>query len=186
MSFASRLPAFSVLMVLLCPALPVQAVDPSGRVARLNHVLGEASYSPAGEDAWLQVVRNRPLIQRRPPVDRADARLELQVGSAAIRLGPETSFQLLTLDDRIAQLEVTRGHHQPARAPPVPRPVDRSGNTDARLHHQRAGRYRIDVDPADQLTTIVVWEGAGTAWGDGANFPLRGGDKRPLLRHRPA
>ena len=176
MSFASRLPAFGVLMVLLCPALPVQAVDPSGRVARLNHVLGEASYSPAGEDAWLQVVRNRPLIQGDRLWTDADARLELQVGSAAVRLGPETSLELLTLDDRIAQLEVTEGTiNLRVRRLYRGQSIEVATPTLA-FTIERAGRYRIDVDPADQLTTIVVWEGAGTAWGDGANYPLQGGD----------
>ncbi len=37
--------------------------DPPGRVANLSDTQGAVSYSPAGEDAWLGVVRNRPLVR---------------------------------------------------------------------------------------------------------------------------
>ena len=40
----------------------------------------------------------------------------------------------------------------------------------------RAGRYRIDVDRRNAITTIVVWEGAGEAYGDNSSFRLRAGD----------
>ena len=85
-----RLIAFSgLLMLSVCTASVASAAysDPSGRVARLSHTQGEVSYSPTGEDEWLDVVRNRPLIRGdRLWADRG-ARAEFQVGSAAVRLG---------------------------------------------------------------------------------------------------
>lgn len=36
--------------------------DPPERVARLSYPSGAVSFSPAGEDAWMQATRNRPLI----------------------------------------------------------------------------------------------------------------------------
>lgn len=108
----SRFLAFTgVLLLTLSTALvaSVAHADPSGRVARLSHTQGEVSYSPAGVDAWFDVVRNRPLIRGdRLWTDRG-ARAEFQVGSAAVRLGSNTSVEILDLDDRIAQVRMTQG-----------------------------------------------------------------------------
>ena len=78
-------------------------------MAFLSHTRGEVSYSPAGEDEWLGVVRNRPLIRGdRLWTDRG-ARAEFQVSSAAVRLGSDTSVEILDLSDRIAQIKMTQG-----------------------------------------------------------------------------
>lgn len=68
--FQSR--ALAALLLSLC-AVPARAshtdsqsaerADPSGRVARVSDARGDVSYSPAGEDEWRDVVRNRPLIR---------------------------------------------------------------------------------------------------------------------------
>jgi len=64
--------------------------DPPGRVARLSDSQGDVVYSPAGENDWLYSVRNRPLIRGDRLWFSRGARAELQVGSAAIRLGENT------------------------------------------------------------------------------------------------
>ncbi len=179
MSNPSRLFALAgFLLCSLCTAPIARAAyaDPSGRVARVNHAEGEVSYSPAGEDQWLNLVRNRPLIRGDRLWTDRDARAELQVGSAAIRLGPNTGLEFLDLNDHIAQLEVTQGtlnlrvrHLYAGQSYEVATP------TLAFIVNQ-AGRYRIDVDPQNDQTTITVWEGAGEAYGKNASFPLRAGD----------
>ena len=47
----------------------------------------------------------------------------------------------------------------------------------------RPGRYRIDVDPNDNETTVVVWEGGGDAYGDGTQFPYRLKIRAPGYAH---
>ena len=87
----------SLIGVLLFTALAAGAAyaDPPGRVARLDHTQGEVSYSPAGENEWFSVVRNRPLIRGdRLWTDRG-ARAEFQVGSSAVRLDSNTSVEIL-------------------------------------------------------------------------------------------
>ena len=179
MSLSHRLLVLTgTLLVGLCFVLPARAAfaDPSGRVARLSDVRGDVSHSPAGEDEWLQVQRNRPLTSGDRLWTEQGARLELQLGSAAIRLDGETSFQILDLNDRIAQLEVSEGTIDVGvRRLYRGQSIEIATPTLAFVI-QRAGRYRIDVDPYDNQTTIVVWQGAGIAYGDGANFPMRGGD----------
>ena len=60
--------------------------DPPSRVIRLGYATGAVSFSPAGEDDWVQANINRPLtIGDRLWVDNG-ARAELQIGGAV--MGP--------------------------------------------------------------------------------------------------
>jgi hypothetical protein len=176
---SSRLLALTgVLLLSLCTAPVARAdhADPPGRVARLNHSQGEVSYSPAGEDDWVSIARNRPLIRGDRLWTDSDARAELQMGSTAIRLGPDTSFEILELSDRVAQVQLTQGTINLRVRRMYPGQVYEVATPTLAFTINRAGRYRIDVDPHDDETTIVVWEGAGEAYGDNASFPLRAGD----------
>ena len=99
MSNPSRFLAITAALLLVLSSTSLahaaRSVDPSGRVARLSHTQGGISYSPAGEDAWLDAERNRPLIRGDRLWTDRNARAELQVGNAAVRLGADTSFEIL-------------------------------------------------------------------------------------------
>ena len=71
--------------------------DPPGRVARLSYMHGEVSFQPAGTDEWVSAVVNRPLTTGDKLWTDKDARGELHIGSAAIRLRGETGFSFLNL-----------------------------------------------------------------------------------------
>ena len=174
----SRLLALTgFLLFSLCTASSASAayVDPPGRVARLEHTQGAVSYSPAGEDEWFSVVRNRPLIRGDRLWTDRDARAEFQVGSAAIRLGSNTSVEILNLSDRIAQVQLSQGTLNLSVRRIHPGQTYEIATPTLAFTINRAGRYRIDVDPRNAVTTIVVWEGAGV-YGENARFPLRAGD----------
>ncbi len=150
--------------------------DPSGRVAYLSDVHGEVGYSPSGEDEWIGVVRNRPLIRGDRLWSNRNSRLEFQVGSSAVRLGPNTSVEILDLDDDIAQLQLTEGSVN-VRVRRLYRGQTIEVDTPMLAFSiNRKGRYRIDVDPYDGQTTVTVWQGAGTAYGEHASFRVRAGD----------
>jgi len=179
MSNTPRLLALGALLLICVGAIPVASAayaDPSGRVAHLNHTQGEVSYSPAGEDEWFGAMRNRPLARGdRLWTDRG-ARAELQVGSAAFRLGSDTSFEFLELNDRLAQVQVTQGTINVRVRRLYPGQSYEVATPNLAFVIDRIGRYRIDVDPRDGETTVVVWEGAGQAYGDNSRFALRAGD----------
>ena len=168
----------SLIGVLLFTALAAGAAyaDPSGRVAHLSHTQGEVSYSPAGEDEWLGVVRNRPLIRGDRLWTDRDARAEFQVGSAAVRLGSDTSVEILDLSDQIAQVRMTQGTLNLSVRRMHPGQTFEVATPTLAFTIDRAGRYRIDVDPRNAVTTVVVWDGAGEAYGDNSSFRLRAGD----------
>ncbi|HJX57376.1 MAG TPA: DUF6600 domain-containing protein, partial [Thiobacillus sp.] len=179
MSNPFRLIAFSGLLLLsLCTAPVASAAyaDPPERVARLSHTQGEISYSPAGEDEWFGVVRNRPLIRGDRLWTDRDARAELQVGSAAVRLGSNTSVEILDLNDDIAQIRMTQGTLNLSVRRMYPGQIFEIATPTLAFTINRPGRYRIDIDRRNAITTVVVWEGAGEAYGENAKFPLRAGD----------
>ena len=86
--------------IIAIAAVGVANADPPARVARLGYVNGPVSFSPAGDDDWVQAGLNRPLVTGDRLWADAGARTELQMGSAAIRLRRCTSVTLLNLDDR--------------------------------------------------------------------------------------
>lgn len=164
------------LLIGLVPFAQAYDVDPPGRVARLSDAEGEVSFAPAGEDRWLYVERNRPLSRGDRLWADGRARAELQVGSTAVRIDEFTGIELLELDDDFAQIRLSQGainlnvrrlyrDEQIEVATPL-----------LAFTISAAGRYRIDVDERRGTTTIVVWQGAGEAYGDRASFPLRSGD----------
>ncbi len=179
MSHSSRLPSrVTLLLFLLCAVVYASTAlaDPSGRVAYLSDTRGVVSYSPAGEDEWIGVVRNRPLIRGDRLWTDEGSRAEFQVGSSAIRIASNTSVEILDLDDRIAQLQLTQGTINLSVRRLYSDQIIEVDTPLLAFTITRAGRYRIDVDPESGATTIVVWDGAGEAYGENANFSMRAGD----------
>jgi hypothetical protein len=173
-----RLAVISGLLFIFCTVGAARADqdDPPERVARLSQYDGDVSYSPAGEDDWVEAAVNRPLVRGDRLWTERNARAELQVGSAAIRLDENTSFEILDLDDRIAQVQVTQGTINLSVRRLYPDQTYEIDTPTLAFNIDRPGRYRIDVAPDGSDTTIVVWEGAGEAAGNHATFPLRAGD----------
>ncbi len=83
--------------------------DPPARVARLGYMEGSVSFQPAGEDDWVGAVPNRPMTTGDKLWADQDSRAEVQLGSAVIRLAPNTGFSFLNLDDDTVQIQLTSG-----------------------------------------------------------------------------
>src|SRR5258706_6022875 len=86
-----------------------QAQDPPGRVARLNFSEGSVSFRPAGEDDLVTAVPNRPMVTGDDLWADENSRVEVHVGSAAIRLGSKTGITFLALDDHTTQIRLAQG-----------------------------------------------------------------------------
>ncbi|WP_386070058.1 DUF6600 domain-containing protein [Tahibacter sp. UC22_41] len=164
------------LLVLAGATAHADYVDPPSRVARLSFTRGEVSFSPAGEDQWVTAMRNRPLIRGdRLWTDRG-ARAELQAGNATFRLDEGSSLQILNLDDRTAQLEITQGTLNLRVRRIYADQIFEVDTPTLAFVISRPGEYRIDVDPRGRHTTVAVWDGGGEAHGERANFRIREGE----------
>ncbi|MCJ7814771.1 MAG: FecR family protein, partial [Xanthomonadales bacterium] len=172
----SKLLARTVVLLFLLAVANLACADPSGRVALVTDSQGSISFSPAGETEWVGVVRNRPLIMGDRLWSDQDSQAEFQIGSSAVRLGPNTSVEILDLNDNIAQLQVSQGSVNVSIRRLYRGQVVEIDTPMLAFSINRAGRYRIDVDPYDGQTTITVWKGAGTAYGEGASFRVKSGE----------
>ncbi len=146
--------------------------DPPSRVARLASTSGAISFSPGGEDQWVQANLNRPLTSGDRVWADANARAELQLGDTAIRLGANTSLTLLNLDDRATQLRLAQG-----RLNLRVRHLDRDEGIEVDTPNlaftiRRPGNYRIEVDPDGGATRVAVRDGQAEVAGDGNAFVM--------------
>jgi hypothetical protein len=141
-------------------------VDPPARVARLGYLSGNVSFTPAGENDWVQAQVNRPVVTGDKLWTDAGGRAELQIGAATVRLNENSSFDFLNLDDQLAQMEVTQGA--------LDLDVSRlRGNETYEVDTptiafvaNRVGDYRIDVD-SNGHTVVTARRGGGDAIGEG-------------------
>jgi len=146
------------------------SADPPSRVARLGYTSGAVSFSPAGENDWDEARINRPLTTGdRLWTDRR-ARAEIQVGGAMIRLDADTGVSILNLDDQITQLQLTQGVLN-VRVRRLERgQLFEIDTPNLAFTLRQPGAYRIEVDPDDDATTIIVRSGQGEVYGEDASY----------------
>ncbi|MBK5105097.1 MAG: hypothetical protein JJE42_12690, partial [Burkholderiales bacterium] len=146
--------------------------DPPSRVARLGYLNGAVSFSPAGENDWVDARINRPLTTGDRLWTDADGRTEIQIGGAVIRMNAETGVSLLNLDDQITQLQLTEGTLN-VRVRRLERHQLFEVNTpNLAFTLREPGDYRIEVDPDDAATTIILRKGEGEVYGDGVAYVI--------------
>ncbi len=146
--------------------------DPPSRVARLGYLNGAVSFSPAGENDWVDARINRPLTTGDRLWTDADGRAEIQIGGAVIRMNTETGVSLLNLDDQITQLQLTEGTLN-VRVRRLERDQLFEVNTpNLAFSLRQPGEYRIEVDPDDAATTIILRKGEGEVYGEGAAYVI--------------
>jgi len=171
---------FSVLLAfaMLAPkCILADEDDPPSRVARLSLARGQVSFSPAGTDDWVSAVLNRPITTGDKLWTDQDSRAELHIGSAVMRLGGQTGFSFLNLDDRMMQIRVTEGT--------LNLRVRRLGDDESieidtpnqAFSVLRPGRYRINVNEAGDTTIINVRDGQGEVTGGGSAYTLHPGEQ---------
>jgi hypothetical protein len=146
--------------------------DPPSRVARLGYMAGAVSFSPAGEDDWVQATINRPLTTGDRLWADPRARAEIQVGGALIRMNAETNVSILNLDDRIAQLQLTQGVLNVRVRRLEPDQTFEVDTPNLAFALRQPGAYRIEVDPDGSATTIVVRQGQGEVYGEGVAYVI--------------
>ena len=148
------------------------SADPPARVARLGYVSGAVSFSPAGEDDWVQATLNRPLTTGDRLWADPGARAEIQIGGAMVRMDSGTSVSVLNLDDQITQLQLAQGALN-VRVLRLERGQMFEVDTpNVAFTLRQPGEYRIEVDPEGHATTIVVRRGEGEVYGEDAAFVI--------------
>ncbi|MEP6998612.1 MAG: DUF6600 domain-containing protein, partial [Betaproteobacteria bacterium] len=151
--------------------------DPPARVARLSYFNGTVSFAPAGVDEWALAAPNRPLVTGDRLWADANGRAELQAGNVAVRLGASTSVNILNLDDRAAQIELAQGSLYVRVSRFERDEILEIDTPNLAFTISGAGRYRIDVNPDGNVTSLAVLAGSGEAYGEGAAYRIGAGDR---------
>ncbi len=165
-------------LTILIPPNPASAQDqddPPARVARLGYMEGSVSFQPAGEDDWVGAVPNRPMTTGDKLWADQNSRAEVQLGSAVIRLAPNTGFSFLNLDDNTVQIQLTSGA--------INVTVRRLNDDDdfeidtpnLAFTVSQPGHYRVDASEEGTNTVISIRAGEGEATGNGQSYTLHGG-----------
>src|SRR5690349_9755116 len=150
--------------------------DPPDRVARLSFLRGDVSFQPSGDDDWVQANLNRPLGTGDKLYTDRDSRVEMEVGAATLRLDAQTSFDILNLDDNIAQTELSEGTmNLHVRRVFEGQSYEVDTPTLAFVITQ-PGDYRVDIAPDGSSTMVTVFNGAGDVYGENnASYSVRAG-----------
>jgi len=154
-------------LALLCLGAAASAQqDPPGRVARLTLQQGTVSFAPAGEESWYDTQPNRPLTSGDRLWTDRNARAEIHIGSAALRLDGQTHVEFSELDDDTVRLTANQGNLQlRVRDDLAGQRVEvDTGNLAVVI--DAPGEYRIAADPAAGTTWIGVASGRVTLYGE--------------------
>ncbi|MCC2677112.1 MAG: putative chromosome segregation ATPase, partial [Ramlibacter sp.] len=145
-----------------------EEADPPGRVAHVSARQGEVVFAPEGEDDWIELPQNRPLVDGdRLWTDRG-ARAELQLDTATLHVGSETHVGVSALDDRGSQLIVEQGSLN-ARVRDLQQDENFEIDTpNVAVRMMQPGEVRVDVDDKAGYTRVTVISGSATVFGDGA------------------
>jgi hypothetical protein len=140
------------------------SAEPPSRVARLSYVSGDLGLLPAGTRDWSDASVNRPLTSGDRLSTADDARAELELGGASLRMDGQTDFGLLDLNDQLAQIELTQGTlGVTVRALDAGQSYEIDTPTVALVIDQ-PGRFRVDI--VDNGTQVTAFEGGATVYGD--------------------
>ncbi len=174
-----RRPLWALAGGLLLGFSGLVAAEPPSRAARLGYLSGTVSFSPAGQPDWVRAAVNRPLTTGDRLWTGSDARAELQIGGAALRMGPSTSMDVLNLDDRITQVQLSQGSLKIRVRSLGPRQTFEVATPNLAFTLRRPGEYRIEVDAEEDATLVMVSSGDAEVYGEGASYTV---DSRRAFR----
>jgi hypothetical protein len=162
------------------PPPPALTADPPGRVAALIYMEGPVSFKPAESDEWVAAELNRPLITGDELWTDRDARAELGLGVAAIRMSARTAASILNLDDHVVQIKIGEGDLQVRL-----RRLDENDSFEidtpnGAVSLLRTGDYRIQVTADGQESRVIVRGGSAEVSTPTQAFQVRAGEEARL------
>jgi uncharacterized protein DUF6600 len=146
--------------------------DPSYRVARLNYVHGNVSMEPAGVDDWVPAETNRPFTTGDYLYTDDGAQAELHLDVAVMRMGPQTSFGFLNLDDQTVQIKLSEGEMHFRIRNFGQNQVFEVDTPNAAVTFVQNGSYVVSVDPNGNTSFLTVREGQAQVTGSGQSFTV--------------
>lgn len=157
-----------------------QQQDPPSRVARLSYTTGNVSMEPAGVDDWAPADVNHPFTIGDYLYTDQSGYAALTTDVAVMRMGPNTSFGFLNLDDQTVQLKLTEGSMYFHIRNFSSGQVFEVDTPNAAIQLLQNGVYRVDVDGNNNTSDVVVREGQAQVTGGGQAFTISSGQSANL------
>ncbi len=170
---AAALLTAGILFAQTDPALNIPAGDPPSRVARLNFLDGNVSYQPASLDAWTAATLNYPLTTGDHVYSDVNSHAEMHIGPNALRLGSQSNFGFLNLDDRTVQVRFTEGALEIRLRQLDDDDLYEVDTPQGAISLLRTGDYRIETDPDRNATMLTVRTGTAEVTANGITFSVR-------------
>jgi hypothetical protein len=146
--------------------------DPPGRAARVSDVEGSVSLQPAGVQEWTAASLNRPLTTGDRLWCDENSRAELDAGDIVMRLGAGTAFAFLSLDDTVAQMQLTSGTLIVRVRDIQPEQIYEIDTPNLAVSLQQPGEYRVQIGASGDTTVVRVSDGAALAAGGGQTVAI--------------
>jgi len=159
-----------LLFLILSAAGIVAAQDPPARVGRLNYVSGSVSFEPAGVTDWVPATINRPLTIGDQLYADAGARAEIHVPGVALRLGPQSAFEFMNLDNSNTQVRLSEGTLE-MRVYRLNQNLE-VDTPNLAFTITRPGEYRIDTNPDTFETYVTLRAGEGRVTANSGAFSV--------------
>jgi hypothetical protein len=151
------------------------SATPPDRIGRLSIIEGPVSFLPAGAEEWGAAEPNRPVTEGDRLWTDATGRSEIDIGATAIRVSHDTELDVERLDDDWIQITLPQGTVS-ARVNDLGEDQDDEIDTpNAAIALVAIGKYRVDVSPDGDTTSITVWSGRAEVTAAGASFPVEAG-----------
>ena len=164
--------ALAAALLLLSSGQLFGQQDPPSRVARLNYINGNVSMEPAGVDDWAPADLNRPFTIGDYLYADQGAEAELHLDDAVLRMGSQTSFGFLNLNDQAVQLKLSEGDMYIRLHDFGSGQVFEVDTPNAAVTLLGNGIYRFRVDSNGNMTFVVVRQGQAQITGGGQAFIL--------------
>jgi len=157
------------------PARPSATGDPPGRVGRLAYLGGTVSFRAGGDTAWAVAVPNSPVTTGDALWADNAGRVEVEIGSAEVRLDQQTELDVERLDDAALQFSVPQGSAILRLRSLATGETDEIDAPNAAVQMATIGEYRVDVAPDGATTSITVFSGTATVSAGGSSFAVDAG-----------
>ena len=153
------------------------ATAPPGRVGQVALVSGKVGFRGPGDAVWSDAEINDPVAAGVSLRTDPQARAVIQFGSDTVALAGSSEIVVAELDDRMAEIAVRRGRvdldvPQLGKGESIEIDFPRGG-----VWLRQPGRYDINAGGGDQPPWIAAFTGSARFVGDGADIPVKAGDR---------
>ena len=160
---------------------PPPSGDPPSRVARLNFMSGPVSFRPGSVEDWTSASLNYPLTTGDHLWADAGARVEMHIGSTAVRMDSNSALAILNLDDSLAQFSLTEGVINVRVRFIQPGDTYEIDTPNAAIVLSTPGSYRIAAHGDSQTAEVTVMSGRADVHAGSLNFPAESGQSVQLI-----